>query len=163
MIHFIGAGGSGKSTTGRMVAKFLGWPFLNLDRLFDKEHDNIDDFIARQGYAAYAAANVETYLQVNANELGVFAVSSGFMTHPDTIHVSLPAIRRCVVARPSTFVLLPSIDLELCVAEKLRRQRTRRLPRRRSDSREDEVIRERFQVYVGLPLRVITTMDFPRS
>ncbi len=141
-----------------MVAQLLGWPFWHLDRLFEQGHGDIDDFIARESYATYAAANVEAYLHVNADGPGVFAVSSGFMTYPDTVHVSLPAIRRSLVAQTSTFVLLPSADLETCVAETLRRQRARGFPNPRSDSREEEVIRERFQVYVGMPVQVIATM-----
>ena len=158
MIHLIGPGGAGKSTTGRIVAALLDWPFRDLDRLFEKGHGNIDDFIARQGYANYAAANVETYLQLNTDGPGVLAVSSGFMTYPETTHARLSAIRSSLVIQSSTFVLLPSVDLETCVAETLRRQRARELPCPRSDNREEEVIRERFQVYVGLPVQVITTM-----
>ena len=158
MIHLIGPGGSGKSTAGRMVAQLLGWPFLDLDRVFELEHGDIDDFIARERYATYAATNIEAYLKVNVDGPGVFAVSSGFMTYPDTAHVNLPAIRCSLVAQASTFVLLPSADLETCVAETLRRQRARGLPRRRTDSREEEVIRKRFRVYIGLPVQVITTM-----
>ncbi len=141
-----------------MVAKFLGWPSWDLDRLFEQGHGDIDDFIARQGYPTYATTNVDTYLQLKHDGPGVVAVSSGFMTYPEATHARLSAIRSSLVIQSSTFVLLPSVDLETCVAETLRRQRARELPSPRSDRREEEVIRERFQVYVGLPVQVITTM-----
>jgi hypothetical protein len=52
-------------------------------------------------------------------------------------------------------VLVPSLDLERCVAETVRRQLRR--PFARSAEREEAVIRERFARYVELPARQIET------
>jgi shikimate kinase len=56
----------------------------------------------------------------------------------------------------STVVLLPSLDLEACVAEIVRRQISR--PFARSAEREEPVIRARFPIYVDLPARKVETM-----
>jgi shikimate kinase len=161
MIHVIGPGGAGKSTTGEIVAELLGCPFHDLDRLFEKRHGNIDDFIALRGYAAYAWGNVETYQEIEASRPAVLALSSGFMTYPDDAHPRLPTIRQAIATLSSTVVLLPSLDLEECVVETLRRQRARPLAHHRTDAREAEVIRQRFPVYVALQARKITTMRPP--
>ena len=158
MIHLIGPGGAGKSTTGPFVAELLGCLFRDLDRLFEERHGNIDDFIALNGYSAYARRNVETYEDIEPSLPAVLAVSSGFMTYPDVAHPRLPAIRRSIATMSTTVVLLPSLDLEACVAETLRRQRARPLAQHRTDAREEQVIRERFPAYVALAARKVTTM-----
>ncbi|HEY7899180.1 MAG TPA: shikimate kinase [Gemmatimonadaceae bacterium] len=63
-----------------------------------------------------------------------------------------------IATQPSTFVLLPSLDLEECVTETVRRQRERPLAHHRSDRREEDVIRQRFPVYMDLPARKVSTM-----
>jgi shikimate kinase len=158
MIHLVGPGGAGKSTVGSLVAELLACPFLDLDRLFEDRHGDIDRFLDQHGYAAYARANVEVYHDIEVNDSGVLALSSGFMTYPDSTHPALPSIRHAIEVRASTVVLLPSLDAEACVAETIRRQRTRGLPRPRSDAREEAVIRARFPVYAALSARQITTM-----
>ena len=65
------------------------------------------------------------------------------------------------MTQSSTVTLLPSLDLEECVVETLRRQRARPLAHRRTDAREEEVIRQRFPIYVAFPVRQITTMRPP--
>src|SRR5215213_10225332 len=55
-----------------------------------------------------------------------------------------------------TFVLLPSFDRELCVAETIRRQVAR--PFGKSPEREEGVIRARFGIYQALPTRKVETM-----
>jgi hypothetical protein len=52
-------------------------------------------------------------------------------------------------------LLLPSFDLETCVAETVRRQLTR--PFARSAAREEQVIRKRWH-YSHLPVRRFETM-----
>lgn len=159
MIHLLGPGGAGKTTAGKEVADVLACPFLDLDRLFEQRHGSIDDFIDRHGYHAYAAANVDVYLDVDSTTSGVLAVSSGFLAYPATTHARLPAAWKSLLSSQSTFVLLPSFDLETCVIEILRRQAKRRLPVRRSREREEAVIRGRFPIYAALPAKRIATMQ----
>ena len=89
----------------------------------------------------------------------VLALSSGFMTYADDIHPDYPGLRQEIICSPTTFVLLPSLALEVCVSETVRRQSGR--PFTRSLAREEAVIRERFPIYVGLAARKIETMRSP--
>jgi shikimate kinase len=58
----------------------------------------------------------------------LIALSSGFMTYPLDVHPTYDALRHAIVTSPSTAVLLPSFDLEVCVAETVRRQLQRPSP-----------------------------------
>ena len=161
MIRLIGPGGAGKSTLGAVLAHRLALPFLDLDRQFSTQHGDIDQFIAARGYPAYARANVETYcVTVSAEPEGVLALSSGFMTYSATIHPRYAEVRRDIEQSPTTFVLLPSLDLETCVVETVRRQLLRPFGRRGA-AREEAVIRDRFGTYVAVPAPKIETMRPP--
>lgn len=163
MIQLIGPGGAGKSTVGRLIAEHLACPFLDLDRLFETTHGDIDRFLQEAGYETYARVNVDTYCAIDLGQTGVLAMSSGFMTYPDHHHPALRTLRCAIASSPSTVVLLPSFDLEICAAEIVRRQQGRGFPRRRSDAREMEVIRERFPIYRALPVVQIETMQSPSA
>lgn len=161
MIRLVGPGGAGKSTVGAVLADRLGLPFCDLDRRFAEQVGGIDEFIASDGYLAYARANVELYGGiVGAGYDGVLATSSGFMTYPPAVHPSYAAIRRDIERSPTTFVLLPSLDLETCVAETVRRQLARPAGGRPA-AREEAVVRERFEIYVAVRARKIETMRPP--
>ena len=159
VIHLIGPGGAGKSTVAPHVAALLEAPTLDLDRPFELAHGDIDHFIEAHGYAAYAAANVDTYLAHRQTGLAVVALSSGFMVYADALHPAIHELQREIAAAPTTVLLLPALDLETCVAETMRRQATRPLAIRRSAAREEAVIRTRFDQYRRLTPRVVTTMQ----
>jgi len=158
VIHLIGPGGAGKSTAAPYVAALLDGSVLDLDRVFEVAHGDIDRFIRVHGYAAYAAANVEIYLERGSRSSAVAALSSGFMTYSADVHPAIAGLQRELAAAPTTVLLLPSLDLEICVAETLRRQAIRPLAIRRSAGREEAVIRKRFAHYRQLTSRVVTTM-----
>jgi shikimate kinase len=84
-------------------------------------------------------------------------LSSGFMTYADNVHPAYPIWRRWVAESPSTFVLLPSLQLDACVEATVRRQLGR--PFSRSAAREEQVIRARLPVYMALPARKIATLQ----
>jgi len=44
------------------------------------------------------------------------------MTYSQDIHPNYPRLRRDIEQSPTTLVLIPSLDRELCVAETVRRQ-----------------------------------------
>jgi len=161
VIHLIGPGGAGKSAVAPHVATLLGCPVIDLDRAFEALHGDIDHFIGKHGYAVYAAANVATYLTVRSSTSAVVALSSGFMVYSTDVYPGLHELRRELVAAPTTVLLLPSLDLEICVAETVRRQRERNLTIRRSSVREETVIRERSAQYRSLTERIVTTMQSP--
>jgi shikimate kinase len=158
IIHLIGPGGAGKSTAGAALAARLGLPFVDLDRRFSERAGDISQYLDRHGYPAYARENIETYRSCLAAAAGcsVVALSSGFMTYPERIHRAYPALRAEIASSPSTFVLLPSFDREVCVGETVRRQSLR--PFRRSRGEEEAVIRERYSIHMALPAAKIETM-----
>jgi shikimate kinase len=157
-ITLIGPGSAGKSTVGARLADRLGIPFVDLDRCFETRAGTISEYITRFGYDAYARENVETYHSLSHEGRGrcVAALSSGFMTYPRNIHPQYADLRRCIEESPTTFVLIPSLNRDACVAETVRRQLAR--PFARSRGKEEAVIRERFPIYVGLRARKIETL-----
>jgi shikimate kinase len=158
MIQLIGPGGAGKSTIGAVLAERLDVPFLDLDRHFADTVGDISEYIDRHGYDAYARENVEAYCSLFREETrpDVLALSSGFMTYSSDAHPEYADVRREIEECTQTFLLLPSLDRELCVAETVRRQVAR--PFARSLQREEAVIRTRFEIYMALPMRKIETM-----
>jgi shikimate kinase len=159
MIHLIGPGGAGKTTTGLALATRLGARFVDLDAEFTSRYGDISCYLEVDGYAAYASRNVALLSELaNApNQPDIVALSSGFMTYADDVHPGYPRWRQCVASSPHTFVLLPSFELETCVKETVRRQLGR--PFARPAEREEQVIRARFPVYVGLASRKIETIQ----
>lgn len=157
MIHLVGPGGAGKTTVGAALAVRLGLQFVDLDTEFMARVGDISQQIDDEGYETYARNNVETYISISdsANPC-VIALSSGFMTYPNEIHLQYPGIRSKIAASRLTFVLLPSIDLEACVRETVRRQLTR--PFIRSAAKEEAVIRERYATYMSVPAPKVETM-----
>jgi hypothetical protein len=75
------------------------------------------------------------------------------------VHPEYKQLRQGVETNEATFVLLPSLEQEDCVREIVRRQLTR--PFARSLAAEEEVIRKRFAIYVGLKARKVETMRSP--
>ena len=158
MIQLIGPGGAGKSTIGAALATPLGYPFYDLDREFERRHGDIDDFIDAHGYSAYARENVCVYLELRPQLAGsVLALSSGFMVYPPSVHASYETLTDAIARSRTTFVLLPSLDCETCVAETVRRQLARPFGRRDA-AREEAVIRDRFGRYKDIPAIKIETM-----
>lgn len=157
-IRLVGPGGAGKTSTGALLAERLGVSFLDLDRYLTDRVGDIGKYIDKHGYEAYARANVATYCSVfhNRENPGVVALSSGFMTYACDVHPEYLVVRTEIEQNPTTFVLLPSLDLEVCVAETVRRQVSR--PFGRSPAREEAVIRGRYAIYLAIPARKVQTM-----
>ncbi len=157
-IRLVGPGGAGKSTIGALLAERLDVTFLDVDRYFTGRLGDISDYIDRHGYAAYARESVETYCSLLRGEIrpGVVALPSGFMTYASGTHPEYARVRRDLEHFPNTFVLLPSLDRDVCVEETVRRQIARRFGR--SSVKEEAVIRARFEIYMAVPIRKIETM-----
>lgn len=157
-IHLVGPGGAGKTTTGAALADRLGVRFIDLDSEFTASCGDISAYLGTHGYDAYAERNVWLYanLVAGSGKADVVALSSGFMTYHDQVHPTYAGWRQRIASSALTFVLLPSLDDETCVAEIVRRQLRR--PFARSGAREEDVIRTRFPVYVSLPARKVETM-----
>jgi shikimate kinase len=157
-IHLVGPGGAGKSTVGVLLSNRLNTPFVDLDRCFRECAGDISDYLQRYGYQAYARKNVDVYRSIAA-EGGVIALSSGFMTYAEEVHPSYAEIRAAIAESSTTFVLLPSLDIETCVAEIVRRQVHR--PLGLVASQEEAKIRERFTIYMALAALKVTTLQSP--
>ena len=157
MIYLIGPGGAGKTTIGAALAEKLALSFVDLDALFSHRHGDISAYLDEHGYEHYAERNVGLFSE-HAGEWNavVVALSSGFMTYRDDIHPDYVGWRQRIASNHSTFVLLPSLDVEICVAEIVRRQLGRHFAR--SAEREEQVIRNRFRIYSSLPARKVVTM-----
>ena len=133
-------------------------PFFDLDRIFATQIGDISEHINRHGYHSYARANVETYCSIfcGGSPAGVLALSSGFMTYARDVHPEYARTVRELEQHSGTFVLLPSLERDTCIAETVRRQIAR--PFGRSAAAEEAVIRARFDIYVALPMRKIETI-----
>jgi shikimate kinase len=157
-IRLVGPGGAGKSTVGALLAERLEVVFLDLDRHLAEQVGDISAYIGLHGYERYARENVEVYRSLSLGRIypGVVALSSGFMTYAHDVHSEYSRIRRDLEQHGSTFVLLPSLDRDLCIAETVRRQIAR--PFGRSPAEEEAVIRARFDTYMAVPARKVETM-----
>jgi shikimate kinase len=157
-IWLIGPGGAGKTTVGAALAERLAVPFLDLDAEFAARHGDISACLAAHGYDVYAEQNVSlcSALAAESDAPKVIALSSGFMTYRNDLHPDYVRWRQHIASNQSTFVLLPSLDLETCVAETVRRQLGRAFAR--PAEREEHVIRSRFPIYNCLPATKVETM-----
>jgi len=161
IVRLVGPGGAGKSTAGALLAKRLGLSFFDLDRHLAERVGDISAYIDRHGYEAYARENVATYCSEIAGKetAGVVALSSGFMTYAPGIHPGYSRVRTEIAWSSTTFVLLPSLDRDVCVSETVRRQVGR--PFGGPPAKEHAVIGARFEIYMALPSRKVATMRPP--
>ncbi|WP_323749758.1 shikimate kinase [Curtobacterium sp. VKM Ac-1376] len=79
----IGPMGAGKSSVGKRVAKALGLPFTDTDRVIVREHGPIPGIFAGRGEPAFRALEAEA-VRAALTTGGVIAVGGGAVTHPDT-------------------------------------------------------------------------------
>ncbi len=89
LIHLIGPGGAGKTTTARLLKKEFGFQYHDLDEIFMIQEGNISHFINVYGYSQYAIRNLEIYIQISQSlslsDMRIIVCSSGFMCYPDDI------------------------------------------------------------------------------
>lgn len=161
-VHLIGPGGAGKTTAGQELALLLEWDFHDLDQYFLKVVGDISKFINDHGYEAYAARNIETYIELLASieYHCVIALSSGFMVYPVDVHPDYRKLKKNLAGDGNTFLLLPSVFLESCVDETVRRQLGRSYLTGGAEA-EEKKIRKRFSEYSALPCKRIETSSPP--
>jgi hypothetical protein len=61
VIHLIGPGGAGKTTTGAALADRFGVPFVDLDAEFAASCGDISTYLDMHGHDGYAAPNARVY------------------------------------------------------------------------------------------------------
>jgi shikimate kinase len=157
-VQIIGPGGAGKSTSAALLAERLGWHFIDLDEYFTRRGEDISNYLVHHSYEEYAAQNVLNYRSAleAASAPTVFSLSSGFMVYPPFIDPGYPAIRHSIERHSSTFLLVPSFDLEKCVSITVQRQLSR--PYLGADAaKEEKKIRTRFPLYMSLGCMKVET------
>lgn len=79
----IGPMGAGKSSVGKRVAKALGVPFTDTDRVIAREHGPIPGIFAERGEPAFRELEARAVRDAIATG-GVVSVGGGAVTHADT-------------------------------------------------------------------------------
>lgn len=153
IIHFIGLGGSGKTTTAKSLAIKMNVPCLDLDEYFIENIGDIAQFINKNGYDAYAKRNIELYIQLkqsfNQDERTIIVCSSGFMTYPEHIDSSYLELKQEIENDPLTFLLMPSLDLDKCIEVIVKRQLSKSYLDTNAE-KEEMKVRKRFEIYNNL-------------
>ena len=99
--------GSGKSTVGPLLARRLGWSFLDVDEVIEAEAGlTIAEIFARHGEAAFRDREQATIASLAGGDSLVLALGGGAIEHPATL-------TRLVTA-PGT--LLVHLQVELATA-----------------------------------------------
>jgi XRE family transcriptional regulator, aerobic/anaerobic benzoate catabolism transcriptional regulator len=85
-IALIGLRGAGKSTLGRMLARHLGWPFVELDRLIEEDYGaSIPDMIEMAGTATFRRLERAALDHVIAgHEAAVITTAGGIVSDPES-------------------------------------------------------------------------------
>jgi shikimate kinase len=83
VIVFIGPSGAGKSRLGKRVARLLGLPFADSDRMIVAEHGPIPQLFADFGEPHFRALERETVHRALQGE-GVLSLGGGAVLDPDT-------------------------------------------------------------------------------
>jgi XRE family transcriptional regulator, aerobic/anaerobic benzoate catabolism transcriptional regulator len=102
-IALIGLRGAGKSTLGRMLARHLGWPFIELDRVIEEDYGaSIPDMIEMAGTATFRRLECAALDRLIAgHDAAIITTAGGIVSDPESYGLLL---RRChtiwIKARP---------------------------------------------------------------
>jgi XRE family transcriptional regulator, aerobic/anaerobic benzoate catabolism transcriptional regulator len=85
-IALVGLRGAGKSTLGRMLARQLGWPFIEIDRVVEEDYGaSIPDMIEMAGTATFRRHERAALARVIAeNEAAVITTAGGIVSDRET-------------------------------------------------------------------------------
>jgi XRE family aerobic/anaerobic benzoate catabolism transcriptional regulator len=85
-IALVGLRGAGKSTLGRMLAQYLGWPLVELDRCVEEEYGaSIPDLIEMAGTATFRRHERSALERVIAeHEAAVITTAGGIVANPES-------------------------------------------------------------------------------
>lgn len=83
MIVFIGPSGAGKSRLGKRVARLLGVPFADTDRMVVAEHGPIPQIFQQQGEEHFRSLEREAVLRGLQGD-GILSLGGGAVLDPDT-------------------------------------------------------------------------------
>jgi shikimate kinase len=142
-LFIIGPGGVGKTTCGNILAKMIGYRFIDLDQEFCSRVGDITKHINTQGYESYCLKNSELFYKLleKLPENFVFSLSSGFL-----IHKELRIKHKQTLDKVGTSILLlPSESLDESIKIIVERQMSRGLGL--EEEREKTKFSERFHEY----------------
>jgi shikimate kinase len=130
-IVLIGFMGTGKSSTGRLLAGRLGRPFIDIDRMIEHENSiTIGEMFARHGEAYFRAREKEAVARVARRRKAVIATGGGVVLDPANMErlraggviICLTASVQAIIERTgrrSTRPLLARPDREEVIARLL--------------------------------------------
>ncbi len=112
-VFIIGPGGTGKSTTGTILAQKINHSFIDLDREFCDKIQNISVFVKDQGYYQYCHQNSKLFYSIldKAPKNFVLTLSSGFLVH-EGLNSLTEKHKNTLKNNGVTILLLPSSSLE---------------------------------------------------
>lgn len=146
--------GSGKTTVGRILARNLGWEFLDTDREIEsREGRTIPEIFEKPGEEAFR--EMETRLAGELPEMHrkVIATGGGFMVRPEN---------REFAAQAGPVVLLIATPEQIW--HRVKRSRHRPLLRTADpEGRIRELLHQRKDAYASIPIRVETGGKTPYS
>jgi len=90
-IALIGLRGAGKSTLGRMLARHLDWPFIELDRRIEEDYGaSIPDLIEMAGTATFRRHERSALERlISEHEAAVVTTAGGIVSDPETFALLL--------------------------------------------------------------------------
>ena len=109
LVFLIGFMGAGKTTVGRVLARIMGWDFVDLDEeIVGAEHRSIPQIFAREGEAYFRRREAELLAALRGRTRMVVACGGGTYAHEEnrrlidgmgrSVWIRLPlevALRRC--------------------------------------------------------------------
>jgi XRE family transcriptional regulator, aerobic/anaerobic benzoate catabolism transcriptional regulator len=85
-VALVGLRGAGKSTLGRMLARHLGWPFIELDRVIEEDYGaSIPDMIEMAGTATFRRLERAALDRVvSGHQAAVITTAGGIVSDPES-------------------------------------------------------------------------------
>jgi len=159
-IFLIGPGGVGKTTCGIILAKLLGYNFIDLDAEFCNRVENVGTFINNNGYEKYCVENSQLFYKVLSENYKnfVFALSSGFLVH-EGLDKLTSKHRQTLKESGFSILLLPSESLDESLRIVIKRQLSRGFGL--AEDKEKIKFTQRFHSYKGLGDITVFSHDNP--
>ena len=87
-VFLIGFMGAGKSTIGKYVARDMGWNFIDMDRLFEKEQGcTISQFFAEKGEAAFRQEETKLLSRLAKENMVIVSTGGGTPCSDENIRI----------------------------------------------------------------------------
>lgn len=96
---FVGLPGSGKTTTGRAVAKALNWPFIDFDTEIEhRQHASVQSIFAEKGEAHFRELEQELSRELSGCRGTVMSAGGGWITNRESVAL-LRTVSRIIYLR----------------------------------------------------------------